>query len=115
MVIIKKRKKNASIDQLIKALNQFMTLLEAQEETEAVEDLGKSVESLKKSTLAKEDILAALELIHEAFEDKHELSAYTHARKETKEGTWSEADELYVASTSVLALANRIRSSLVTR
>ena len=111
MVIVKKRKQNTSVEQLIKALNQFIMLLEGQSEDEAVVDLKTVVKTLGQKSIKPEECLKALELIQESFEDKHELSAYTHARKGS-EGTWSVADELYVASTSVLTLSNRLRASL---
>ena len=110
MVIVKKRKKNTSVAQLRSALEQFILLLGPQGEDEAIEDLEHCRSILAKGSSAK-DIKEVLGLLDEAFEDKHELSAYTHARKDA-EGTWNAADELYVASTSVLALMKHFRAGL---
>lgn len=110
MVIVKKRKKSSSIDQLKKTVIQFIELLETQNETEAVADLKTILPCLKEGA-SKEELTKALDLIQDAFEGEHELSAYTHARKGA-EGSWTIADELYVASTSVLSLMNSIRGGL---
>lgn len=111
MVIIKKRNQKSSADELIKALSQFILLLEDQNEEEAIKDLQKAMISLEANDLNSKEVLGALNLIQEAFEGEHELEAYTIPRKEGGEA-WSEAEELYLASTSVLTLLRRIRKTV---
>ena len=111
MTVVRKRKQGASVSELVRAMKQFLILLEAQEELDAAKDLNKALNLLNSG---KEDLkaqLEALEIINDAFEGEHELGAYTVASK-SKEGTWDDREALYLASTSVISLTNRIKKTL---
>jgi hypothetical protein len=105
--VIKRDRKESAAD-LVSAIDTLTPLLEDQEEDDAVVHLKKASAALKKSTLGSPDFKKAIEEVIDAFEGDLELSAYTHARKESKE--WTAAEELTIASCRVLNLARRMKS-----
>lgn len=104
--VVKKRKQTTSRKELIRALEHFIDLLKKQEEGEAAEALKEALSLLEKEE--PKHVKKALDIIDDAFEGEHELEAYTFPRKESGE-SWTEADALYLASTGVKSLANRIK------
>lgn len=111
MTVVRKRKQNSSISELTRALKQFMTLLEAQGELDAAKDLNQALKLLNPSKADTSHQLEGLQIIHEAFEGEHELEVYT-APSKNKDGVWDDREALYLASTSVLSLTNRLKKTL---
>ena len=107
-VVIKKSKKSSTAD-LRSAMTKLIYLLEGQKEDEAVADLRIALSDIEKYQVESAEFQAALKLIIEAFEGEHELNAYTYKRD--KEDQWTEVEELYLASTSVLNLVRRLLKS----
>jgi hypothetical protein len=108
MAIIR-RDKQASTQDLIKAVAILNELLKDQGEEEAVECLEEASALLKNSDPSSDAFKKAVSMIVDAFEGEHELSAYTHQRADgVKE--WTEAEELSIASSRVLNLVKRISS-----
>ena len=105
--IIKRERKDSAAD-LVSAIDELNPLLAEQGEDDAVAHLKKASVALKKSAIGSEDYKKAVEDIIDAFEGDLELSAYTHARKDSKE--WTAAEELTVASCRVLNLARRMKA-----
>lgn len=105
--VIKRDRKESAAD-LVSAIDGLTPLLEDQEEDDAVAHLKKVSVILKNAALGSPDFKQAVDDVIDAFEGDLELSAYTHARKESKE--WTAAEELTIASCRVLNLARRIRS-----
>ena len=104
---IRIRKPQNSMQELCIGLERFCTLLETQKEVEAVAHLREILAQLKQGVASPlQD--QAIEAIVEAFEGEHELAAYTlHKNKDPE--VWTEADELYLASTGVWNLVRRLR------
>jgi hypothetical protein len=107
--VVKKRTQTTSRIELTRALEHFIDLLKKQEEDEAAEALTEALNLLRKEDTSV--LKTALNLIDDAFEGDHELDAYTFPRKVTGD-SWTEADALYLASTGVKSLANRIKKAL---
>jgi hypothetical protein len=105
--IIKRDRKESAAD-LVTAIDELNPLLEDQGEDEAVVHLKKAAAALKRSTIGTDDYRRAIDDVIDAFEGDLELSAYTHARKDSKE--WTAAEELTIASCRVLNLARRMKS-----
>lgn len=105
--IIKRDRKDSAAD-LISAIHELNPLLAEQEEHDAVVCLKNASVVLKKSAIGSDEYKRAIDTILDAFDGDLELSAYTHARKESKE--WTTAEELTVASCRVLNLARRMKS-----
>ena len=105
--IIKRDRKESGAD-LISAIDELNPLLAEQGEDDAVAHLKKTSAVLKKSAIGTPDYKKAVEDVIDAFEGDLELSAYTHARKDSKE--WTAAEELTVASCRVLNLARRMKA-----
>ena len=105
--VIKRDRKDSAAD-LVSAIDTLTPLLEDQDEEDAVEHLKKASVALKKSALGSPEYKSAIEAVIDAFEGDLELSAYTHARKDSKE--WTAAEELTIASCRVLNLARRMKS-----
>lgn len=105
--IIKRDRKTSAAD-LIAAIDELNPLLADQDEDEAVIHLKKASSTLKSTEIGSSDYRAAVDAVIDAFEGDLELSAYTHARKDSKE--WTAAEELTVASCRVLNLARRMKS-----
>lgn len=110
MTVVRKRKPSSSVEELIKALNQFIPLLEEQKELDAVKDLHKALGYLANTNKDSQNLKQALHIIEEAFGDEHELEAYTVPSKEG-ENVWTQREALYLASTCVLNLASRIKKT----
>ena len=109
MTIIR-RSKDASTQDLVKALDDFISLLRGEDEEDAVaalETIMRSLAEAKEGTAASATAAAS---IVEAFEGELELSAYTIQRK-GKPGEWTKADQLTSSSTRVFSLARRICSA----
>lgn len=101
MTVIKRDRK-ASAKSLIPAIDKLCILLATQGEDEAIEDLNKA-----KALIEQNEVKQAIDIIIDAFEDEHELMAYTLQREGQQ---WTEVEELSQASSRVLSLARRIRS-----
>lgn len=106
MVKVLKKDKNSSKNKLVSQLGKLIYLLEGQKEDEAAEDLRTAQHTVETHLPVSEEFQKALSDIKEAFDGEHELRAYTFATDKATE--WSEADELYLASTSVLNLVSRL-------
>jgi hypothetical protein len=105
--IIKRERKDSAAD-LVSAIDELNPLLAEQGEDDAVAHLKKASGALKKSAIGSDDYKKAVEDVIDAFEGDLELSAYTHARKDSKE--WTAAEELTIASCRVLNLARRMKA-----
>ena len=105
--IIKRERKDSAAD-LVSAIDELNPLLAEQGEHDAVAHLKKASGVLKKSAIGTDDYKKAVDDVIDAFEGDLELSAYTHARKDSKE--WTAAEELTVASCRVLNLARRMKA-----
>jgi hypothetical protein len=105
--IIKRERKDSAQD-LISAIDELTPLLAEQGEDDAVTHLKSASAILKKSQIGSDAYNKAVESILDAFDGDLELSAYTHARKDSKE--WTAAEELTVASCRVQNLARRMKS-----
>jgi hypothetical protein len=106
MTIIKRDRKNSSAD-LVVAIEKLIPLLRDQNEDEAVEDLVKASELLTRNAPGSDKHREAVNIIVDAFEGDHELSAYTHQRAGAND--WTEVEELSLASNRVISLARRMR------
>ena len=106
---IRIRKPQNSMQELCSALERFCTQLETQKELAAVAQLREILAQLKNQSVVGGSLQEeAIEAIVEAFEGEHELAAYTlHKNKDPE--IWTEADELYLASTEVWNLVRRLR------
>lgn len=100
MTVIK-RDRNETASSLMIAIDKLCILLQGQDEQDAIQDLQKAIHLLK-----QKDEKAAIDLIINAFEDEHELMAYTLQREGQQ---WTEVEELSQASSRVLSLARRMR------
>ena len=109
MTTVKTKSKKSSVGDLRSALVKLIYLLEGQQEKEAVMDLRIALSDIEKYVFGSAEFSAALNLIKEAFEGEHELNAYTFKRE--KEEEWSEVEELYLASTSVINIVRRLLTS----
>ena len=107
MTVTKKKTRKTSTADLGSAMTKLIYLLEGQKEDEAVADLRIALADIQKHQLESAEFQAALNLIVEAFEGEHELNAYTYKRD--KEDQWTEVEELYLASTSVLNIVRRLQ------
>jgi len=105
--VIKRDRKESAAD-LVAAIDDLNPLLAEQGEHDAVAHLKKASAALKKSAIGTPEYVKAVADVIEAFEGDLELSAYTMARKDSKE--WTAAEELTVASCRVLNLARRMKS-----
>ena len=106
---VKKRDVKTSSEDLIGAIDRLNVLLIGQKETDAVKQLEEAVEQLKRSTPNSTDQKESIEKIIDAFEGEHELMAYTIQRDSDQ---WTEAEELFLASSRVISLARRIAKSI---
>lgn len=108
MAVIKRSKKD-SVPELVSALNEFIFQLEEQKEENAAADLRIAAGDLQRYAIGSAEFLAALDLITNSYDGEHELAAYTMRRKNADDGNWTPADALFLASTRVLNLAQRLR------
>lgn len=104
MLVIKKNKE-ASNQDLIIAIEKFIELLRTQKEDDAVNYLSEVIKELQSCVPGTKEHQDVIKKIFDAFEGDLELSAYTYQRADTEE--WSLTDELFQASTRVLNLARR--------
>ncbi len=110
MSSVLKKTKQTSANDLVNALDKFMTLLEGQKEFDAVRDLKTVRGNLQKFQHDSEEFQSALKDLLETYDGDHELRAYTLRRKKADDD-WTEAEELYLASIEVLNLVNRLSKS----
>lgn len=110
MTVVRKKKKQSSVEDLKATLAKLIYLLEGQDEDAAVKDLKIAENDLNQYDADSAEFQAALGLIMEAFEGEHELVAYTFRRDNKKDEPhqWSEVEELYLASTSVINIVKRL-------
>ena len=113
MTVVRKKSKKSSTADLRSAMTKLIYLLQGQKEDEAVADLRIALSDIEKYQVESAEFQAALKLINEAFEGEHELNAYTYKRD--KEDQWTEVEELYLASTSVLNLVRRLLNTQVNK
>ncbi len=107
MVMIKKKKKDASVGELIQALSRFILCLERQNESEAAADLMAAKVELGAHPVGSDQFTTALNAILEAFDGDHELRSYMFARQK-KSTEWTESDELFLESSTVFNLVQRL-------
>ena len=107
MTVVRKKSRQSSVEDLKVAINKLIYLLEGQGEDDAVKDLRIAARDLEQYQPGSGEFHSALGLITEAFEGEHELNAYTFKRDKQSD-RWSEADELFLASTSVISLVRRL-------
>ena len=107
MTIIKRDRKDSASD-LVAAIDKLNPLLAEQGEHDAVVDLKRISQSLKRAQVGTDGYKALVDEVIDAFEGDHELAAYTHQRKDSSE--WTAAEELAVASCRVLNLARRMKA-----
>lgn len=107
MVLIRKKNKQTSLEDLFVATKKFISLLEKQNETDAAAVLQSALQKLEQSQYGSPTFIAALSMISEAFDGEMELNAYTFKRAGSAD-RWSDADDLFLASTSVLNLVRRL-------
>lgn len=100
-----------SIATLCKHLDKFAFDLDGQNEGEAAGDLRKYRDELHANPQDPAALKQTLENIIDAFEGDHELIAYTLG-KEPEPGSWSAAGELFVSSSNVLSVTNRLLRTL---
>ena len=105
MAVVKK--KSVSSQELIEAIERFVPLLAGQKEDEAVQFMREIIDQLRKQESDDQLVKDSALKVIEAFDGELELIAYT--LKSSDGQSWSEADELAVASNRVLALARRLR------
>jgi hypothetical protein len=105
--IIKRDRKESGAD-LVTAIDELNPLLAEQGEDDAVSHLKQAASVLKRTAIGTDDYKKAIDDVIDAFEGDLELSAYTHARKDSKE--WTAAEELTIASCRVLNLARRMKA-----
>lgn len=108
MVVVRKKSKEDSREELIKAIKDFMELLETEGETEAAEELESIQNVLRQENPESAGFRKAIKDLKECFEGDHELISYT--MRKSKDGEWSNADLLYLASTKVLGIMRRFGS-----
>lgn len=106
MKVLKRTKHHSKAD-LITAIKKFTQLLQAENEDEAVTLLNRCWQQLEKNQDLSQDDATTLKAIQEAFEGDLELEAYT-IRRNSSGSDWSAAEELYLASLSVLNLTHRL-------
>ena len=102
---VMKRTKSNSIEDLRVALGKFIALLEQQDEFDAAKDLTMALNLLQSAKPNSPELVKSLQIIKIAFDEEHELVAYTHHRKTDD---WTDREELATASTRVLNLTNRL-------
>lgn len=105
MAVVKK--KSVSSQELIEAIERFVPLLAGQKEDEAVQFMREIIDQLQEHGSDDQLVKDNAQKVIEAFDGELELIAYT--LKSSDGQSWSEADELAVASNRVLALARRLR------
>lgn len=111
MAVIKKKTPKSSTNDLVIALDKLIILLEGQSEDEAAADLTRIQKQLQQVQPATQAFKQELEKIIDAFQGEHELESYT-IRRESSGDQWTEAEELYIASTTVWNLANRLMRTM---
>ena len=108
MQIVKKRNAKSSRDRLVSSMERFIELLKEQKEDKAIEDLKRALTELKKyDTTHSINLKEALELILATFNGEHELNVYMSPSKKEKT-SWNIREELYIVSTEVFSIANRM-------
>jgi hypothetical protein len=106
MTVIK-RDRQTTAGEFIKAIEQFVVLLRTQGEDDAIKALNSAAAQLGTCSPTSKEFRHAISLVIAAFEGDHELSAYTLTRKSVD--TWTDADDLSLASAKVLSMAKRLR------
>jgi len=108
MAIVRKRSKADSVKELQAAILEFALLLKDEEEDSASADLEKACTLLVSAAIDSSEFKKALAAIRDCFEGDHELIAYT--MRKAKDGEWSSADLLFLASTKVTGILRRFGS-----
>ncbi len=108
MAIVRKRSKADSVKELQAAILEFSLLLKDEGEDPASVDLEKAGNMLISAAIDSPEFKKALAAIRDCFEGDHELIAYT--MRKAKEGEWSSADLLFLASTKVTGILRRFGS-----
>lgn len=108
MAIVRKRSKADSAKELEAAILEFTLLLRDEGEDSASADLEKAATMLVQASVDSPEFKKALSAIRDCFEGDHELIAYT--MRKAKDGEWSSADLLFLASTKVTGILRRFGS-----
>jgi hypothetical protein len=111
MNVIRKKKPENSILDLMSQLERWSLLLHSQKEPESavfLKNLAQKLQAATPQSPALKNILSELE---NGFTGDHELEAYMIKRKTLSE-EWSEAEELYMVSTSVWNLLQRLSKGM---
>ena len=103
---VRKRNRQDTKAALVKSLAMLTHLLRDQNEAEAVVCLEGVSEVLVRAEPGSKEFKAAIATIIDAFEDEHELMAYTYHRDSNE---WTEVEELAQASSRVISLARNFR------
>ena len=107
MTVVRKKSRSSSSEDLKAAMIRLTELLDGQKEQEAADDLRTFLRVLEENQPQSAEFQGALAKVVDAFEGDHELNAYTYKR-EKKDDSWSAADDLFLASTSVITLVRRL-------
>ncbi len=105
MTVIKRGKQESSKD-LLTALDEFMGLLEDQDEGDAIAHLKAASDKLRNAKADSPQHSEAAKSIVEAFEGEHELGGYILSRANPDE--WDITQQLSQSGTRVLNLAKRL-------
>ncbi len=107
-MLVIKRDKESGTQKLVESLDKLIPLLKNQNENDACDDLEDAKKTLAKEKPGSIEHKKAIDLILAAFEDEHELMAYTYQRPDAIE--WTEREELALASSRVLSLAKSFKT-----
>jgi len=108
MAIVRKRSKVDSAAELVAAIGEFTQLLRDEGEGDAAVELEKAGNYVKATSPESPEFKQAIAAVKECFEGEHELMAYT--MRKAKDGEWTSADLLFLASTKVTGILRRFGS-----
>lgn len=108
MAIVRKRSKVDSATELVAAIGEFTQLLRDEGEDDAAVDLEKAGNFVKAASPDSSEFKQAISAVKECFDGEHELMAYT--MRKAKDGEWTSADLLFLASTKVTGILRRFGS-----
>ncbi len=106
MALVIKRSPEASLKDLVKAIDAFLPHLNDLGEKEAFTDLTAINIKLASMSITSTDLQANVAAVIDTFEGDHELSAYIINRKSDE---WSEKDLISQAAARVLNLSRRLK------
>lgn len=106
MTLVIKRSPEASLKDLVKAIDTFMPHLNDLGEAEAAQDLNAIKSRLALLNVSSPELQQEIAAVIDTFEGDHELSAYIINRKSDE---WSEKDLISQAAARVLNLSRRLK------